>query len=185
MLLDRKPVGETPLKVDVPPGRHALTFLTSGGEVVQSVRVTAGKETPSTFRCSPAGSPSSRRSSSMSPRKASHRHDRAEPPDAAARPPQAHADQQGTGYSQTQEVDIEPGEVKTVNVDPKGTVSLNAVPWAEVWLDGAKLGDTPLAGTPVPLGTREFVFKNPQFGEKRATIKVRATPPTTSDDFSK
>ncbi len=56
------------------------------------------------------------------------------------------------GYSADEEVDIEPGEVKSVNVNPRGTVNLNAVPWAEVWLDGQKLGDTPLAGTAVPLG---------------------------------
>ncbi len=51
------------------------------------------------------------------------------------------------GYSAVEQVDIEPGEVKSVNVNPRGTVNLNAVPWAEVWLDGQKLGDTPLAGT--------------------------------------
>ncbi len=65
-------------------------------------------------------------------------------------------------------------------------MNLNAVPWAEVWLDGQKLGDTPLAGTPVPLGLREFVFKNPQFGERKvsATIKAGANSPVTVD-FSK
>jgi PEGA domain len=65
-------------------------------------------------------------------------------------------------------------------------VNLNAIPWAEVWLDGQKLGETPLAATPVPLGEREFVFTNPQFGEKKvsATIKASANSPVTVD-FSK
>ena len=27
---------------------------------------------------------------------------------------------------------------------PKGTISLNAVPWAEVWIDGEKIGETPI-----------------------------------------
>ena len=42
-MVDRKPVGETPLKIDVAPGRRILTFLTAGGEVLKSVRVVAGK----------------------------------------------------------------------------------------------------------------------------------------------
>jgi len=90
------------------------------------------------------------------------------------------------GYTGTQEVLVEPGEVKSVSVEPKGPVNLNALPWAEVWLDGTKLGDTPLAGTAVPIGLHEFVFKNPQFGERKvsATIKASGNPPVTVD-FSK
>jgi hypothetical protein len=88
-------------------------------------------------------------------------------------------------FSQTQDVDIEPGGVRSVTINPKGTVSINAVPWAEVTLDGAKLGDTPLAGIQIPLGTREFVFSHPQFGEKRVTATVRATPTTIAHDFTK
>jgi hypothetical protein len=90
------------------------------------------------------------------------------------------------GYSETRDVVIEPGEVASVNVEPKGSINLNASPWAEVWLDGRKIGDTPIAATPVPLGLREFVFKNPQFGERRvsASIKANNNAPV-SVDFSK
>jgi len=90
------------------------------------------------------------------------------------------------GYSTTQDVEIEPGEVKSINIEPRGTVSLNAVPWAEVWLDGRKLGDTPLASTPVALGLREFVFKNPQFPERRVAATIKAGPTSlVTVDFSK
>ncbi len=41
--MDRKAAGETPLQLDLPPGRRVLTFQTSGGDVIQSVRVVAGK----------------------------------------------------------------------------------------------------------------------------------------------
>jgi hypothetical protein len=70
-------------------------------------------------------------------------------------------------------------------VDPRGTVSLNAAPWAEVYLDGQKLGDTPLTSQ-VPLGVREFVFKHAQHGERKvsATIRANATSPV-SVDFTK
>ena len=54
------------------------------------------------------------------------------------------------GYSSIQDVDIEPGGVRTVTVNLKGAAAFNAAPWAEVWLNGTKLGETPLASTPVP-----------------------------------
>jgi hypothetical protein len=185
--LDRKAVGETPLKLDVAPGRHILTFQTTGGEIVKSVRAAVGKtETldvpvfsgwvavfaPIVLQVAADGRSigTTEQSRLMLP---PGRH-------------QLTLTNKELGYSAVEQVDIEPGEVKSVNVNPRGTVNLNAVPWAEVWLDGQKLGDTPLAGTPVSLGQREFVFKNPQFGEKKvsATIKAGANSPVTVD-FSK
>jgi PEGA domain len=76
--------------------------------------------------------------------------------------------------------------VRTITINPKGTAHFNAVPWAEVWLEGTKLGDTPLAGIQVPLGTRDFVFKHPQYGEKRITVTVRGNGPSNiTHDFTK
>ena len=49
-------------------------------------------------------------------------------------------------------MDIEPGEVKHLELDPRGTVNINAQPWAEVWIDGKKMGETPLANVSIPLG---------------------------------
>ncbi len=187
VLVDRKAAGETPLQLDLPPGRRVLTFQTSGGDVIQSVRVVAGKtETldlpvfsgwiavlaPVILDVASDGKNIGNTDQSR-----------------MMLPPGKHLltfTNKELGYSGTQEVLVEPGEVKSVSVDPKGPVNLNALPWAEVWLDGAKLGDTPLAGTAVPIGLHEFVFKNPQFGERKvsATIKASGNPPVTVD-FSK
>lgn len=187
VLLDRKPIGETPVTVDATPGRHILTFLTSGGEVVQTVRVTAGKVTPFDAPVfsgwltvvAPFIVDMAREGQPFGTSEQSR----------VMLPPGRHKitlSNKELGFSQAQDVDIEPGGIRTVTINPKGTVGINAVPWAEVFLDGAKLGDTPLAGIQVPLGTREFVFKNPQYGEKRLTVTVRATPQTAiAHDFTK
>ena len=79
------------------------------------------------------------------------------------------------GYQSVQTVDISPGEVKSITVDPRGSINLNASPWAEVWLDGKKLGDTPIANLELPLGVREVVFRHPQLGERRVPITVRSS----------
>lgn len=77
------------------------------------------------------------------------------------------------GYTSTHTVKIEPGEAKTIKLDPRAAARLNATPWAEVWMKGKKLGETPLVHK-LPLGTHELVFKHPRFGERRVTTTVRA-----------
>jgi serine/threonine-protein kinase len=60
---------------------------------------------------------------------------------------------------------------------PKGTVNLNASPWAEVWLDGVRVGETPIGNLSVPIGSHEIVFRHPQLGEKRHAVSVTAGVP--------
>jgi PEGA domain len=55
-----------------------------------------------------------------------------------------------------------------------GAANFTATPWAEVWINGKKLGETPLMNHAVPLGKQEFVFKHPRLGERRVTVTIRA-----------
>jgi hypothetical protein len=89
------------------------------------------------------------------------------------------------GYSSRQTVEIFPGEERVLNIEPKGTVNVNALPWAEVWVDGTRMGETPIANLEVPLGTREFVFKHPTYGERRLTTTITAKAPPISVDLTK
>ena len=89
------------------------------------------------------------------------------------------------GYAASQTVDIRPGEERVLNVNPMGLVNLNATPWAEVWVDGTRAGETPLANLQVPLGTREFIFKHPQYGERRLTATITTTASALSVDFGR
>jgi hypothetical protein len=65
------------------------------------------------------------------------------------------------------------------------TVAMNiiALPWAEVFFDGGRVGDTPLANVMQPLGDHEILFRHPQLGEKRQTARVtlRETPRIVAD----
>jgi hypothetical protein len=85
-----------------------------------------------------------------------------------------------------QTIDIEPGEITRLNVDPRGSANINAVPWAEVFIDGEKAGDTPLANVPIRLGVREIVFRNPQFPERKVVMTIKGGKPVTiTEDFNK
>jgi serine/threonine-protein kinase len=78
----------------------------------------------------------------------------------------------------TRTVQVAPGKVTSIAVDlPKGVVNLNAAPWAEVWIDGQRVGETPIGNLSVTVGPHEIVFKHPQLGEKRHAVSVTAGAP--------
>ena len=79
-----------------------------------------------------------------------------------------------TGFRSIRTVDVVPGKVTTVGIDAPaaGLVNLNAAPWAELWIDGRRVGETPLANLSVPAGEHEVVFRHPQLGEKRQVFRV-------------
>ena len=60
---------------------------------------------------------------------------------------------------------------------PNGTLSLNALPWANVSLDGQPLGATPFANLSVPIGSHEVIWRHPALGERRQTVVLTATTP--------
>ncbi len=77
------------------------------------------------------------------------------------------------GYNESATVDIQPGQTATVKLaPPRGRVNINARPWANVVIDGRKVGQTPLAAVSLPVGRHEVVFWHPQFGERRETVIV-------------
>jgi hypothetical protein len=84
-------------------------------------------------------------------------------------------------------VEIEAGKTAAASVAiPNGSVSINALPWAEVTIDGKPAGPTPLGNLSVPIGTHEIVWRHPQLGERKRVVSVAArTPLRVGTDFSK
>jgi hypothetical protein len=69
---------------------------------------------------------------------------------------------------------------------PTGSLSVNALPWADVWIDGNPVGTTPLANLSVPIGAHEVVWKHPTLGERRQSVVAKAkTPARIGVDFAK
>jgi hypothetical protein len=54
-----------------------------------------------------------------------------------------------------------------------------------VWLDGTKIGDTPLNAASVPLGTHEIVLKRAGGGERRFTVTIGTGPFTLNADVDR
>lgn len=86
---------------------------------------------------------------------------------------------QTLGYRVTKTVQVPAGKVAAVKMEwPNGTLAVNAVPWAEVWIDGERIGDTPIGNYSLPIGPHEIVFRHPEFGELRHAATVTANSPT-------
>ena len=83
------------------------------------------------------------------------------------------------GFKQASSVNVAAGRTATVRVEPvNGQLSVNATPWAEVFLDGDRIGETPIANYTTSIGRHDIVFRHPQFGEQRKTVVVMAASPT-------
>jgi len=88
------------------------------------------------------------------------------------------------GFRDTRTVNVSPGQVSTITLDwPKGSMALNALPWAEVFVDGQRVGETPVGNLSVPIGTHEVVFRHPELGEQRynATVTLSQTARLSAD----
>jgi hypothetical protein len=185
--IDGEEVGTTPLKLErVAAGRHLVLVSTATTAVRRTVRIEAGKEHTLDIPAysgwialfSPIPVEVSERGRSLG----------TSGPTRIMLAPGRHRltfSNSEFGYQETHTLDIVPGEELPVNLQPKGPVSINASPWAEVWIDGERAGDTPIAHLPVLLGTREFVFKHPTHGERKVTATVTASGAVVSLDFTK
>jgi hypothetical protein len=91
------------------------------------------------------------------------------------------------GYRTTQVVQVGPGQLANVRPDwPKGSLALNALPWADVFIDGKLIGETPIGSIAVPIGPHEILFRHPDLGEHRVnTLVTFGAPARLSVDLRK
>jgi hypothetical protein len=82
------------------------------------------------------------------------------------------------GFSDRKVVDVRPGATAAVRVDlPNAPLSINAQPWAEVWVDGNRVGETPIGNHQVRIGSHEIILRHPDLGERRQNVTVTLTTP--------
>jgi hypothetical protein len=82
------------------------------------------------------------------------------------------------GFRTTRDIDVPFGQTATVEVAiPNGRADINAAPWAEVWIDGEKAGETPLAGLTLAAGRHTVTFRHPRLGERSVDCFVTLQEP--------
>jgi hypothetical protein len=91
------------------------------------------------------------------------------------------------GFEESRTVDVAPGAVVPLNVAAPATrLNVNARPWADVAIDGAPAGQTPVANIEIPIGPHEITFRHPQLGERTEQVVITAAGPNrVSVDLTK
>ena len=75
------------------------------------------------------------------------------------------------GFRDVRSVDVKSGKGVAIQPEvPKAAVSLNALPWAEVVIDGESVGETPIGNLSLTIGPHTVLFRHPDLGERRWTI---------------
>jgi PEGA domain len=83
------------------------------------------------------------------------------------------------GYQLHQVVEFKAGQILPMKISPPGgRVSINAVPWALVSIDGNSVGETPLGNVALPVGDHQITFRHPQLGERTQKVVVKANAAT-------
>jgi hypothetical protein len=83
------------------------------------------------------------------------------------------------GYQSRQVVEIKAGQIIPMKIaPPDGRVSINAVPWATVSVDGNAVGETPLGNLALPVGEHQITFRHPQLGERTQKVIVKSNAAT-------
>jgi hypothetical protein len=186
VLVDGKPRGVAPTTItDLPPGRHEVVLRSIDGTVRRTVSVAAGETAevnesifsgwvvvyaPFEIAITEGG-----------------RVLRPDDRNQVMLPPgvhELHVANQALAYESTYRIEVRPGEGTTLRVTPPpSTLTVTASEAGEVWLDGTRLGDTPLNGASVALGTHELVVRRAAGGERRYTVTITAVPFTLNVDF--
>jgi hypothetical protein len=82
------------------------------------------------------------------------------------------------GFTAKRSVRVTAGKTTATKVElPNGTLSLNAQPWAEVWVDGERVGDTPIGNLVRRVGSHEVIFRHPELGERREVVVIAVGKP--------
>ena len=91
------------------------------------------------------------------------------------------------GFRVTRVVQVVGGKVAAIKLDlPNGTIALNAMPWADVWIDGSEVGQTPIGNFSIPIGAHDVVFRHPELGEQHySTMVTLKAPARLSVDMRK
>jgi hypothetical protein len=82
------------------------------------------------------------------------------------------------GYRDRKSVQVTGGKLASIKAQlPKGSLSINAIPWAEVFVDGDRVGETPIGNLTLTIGPHEIIFRHPQFAEQRHAVTVTTKAP--------
>ena len=187
VLVDGKLRGVTPLTLsDLSPGRHTVAITATEGTIQRVVTVVAG-ETAEINEAIFSGWAAVYAPFDLTISE-NGRVLRPDDRNQLMLPPGTHSLRvvnQAVGFDEIRQVDVKPGDTTVVRLTPpSSTLTLTATEPSEVWLDGARLGETPLEGVAAAVGSHELLVKRNAGGDRRFTVTVGVKPFTMHVAFN-
>jgi hypothetical protein len=186
VIVDGKARGVTPFAIaELSPGRHEVTLVSPAGTVRREVRIAAG-ETAVVEEAIFSGwvTVYSPFEVAISENGGVLRLDARNQVMLPAGVHELRMTNRALGYETVARVEVKPGEAAPVRLTPEPSrLIVSATEAAEVWVDGVRVGETPLSGAVVTLGTHEVVVRRAAGGERRFTVTVGVAPFTLNVDF--
>lgn len=187
--LDGRVMGTTPLRVGVEAGEHTLELQGDGEPQTLTLNVEAGALVERNVDLPPPTPPAVPASGWLTVRTPIllevREGDRLVGSTASGSlplPVGAHVltfRNERLGFRTTHSVSVTAGKSTILTVDvPKGTLVVTSTPPAEVWLDGSRIGRTPLDNVPVTIGAHDLVLRHPELGDHRQLLSVTLDSPT-------
>jgi len=188
VLVDGRPRGVTPITVtDLTPADHALVLDSPGGSVRRSVTIVAN-ETARVAESIFAGwvSVLSPFEVAIAEGTRGIQLDDRNQAMLGPGPHELHIENRALGYEELRKVFVKPGEITALSIaPPRSTISVTATAPASVWVDGSRVGETPIAALPLELGTHDVVVRHAEHDERRFAVTATMKPILLNADFSK
>lgn len=187
VLVDDVLKGNSPVTVDeLSPGDHTVVVKGSGGSIRRTVSVKAGETLSLVISPSAPAAPAPGWLSVQAATRLELRQygkligtTDTEQLMLAAGEHDIELVNEAVGYRSMRKITVAPGKTTTLAVElPFGSLSLNAQPWAEVWIGGERIGETPIANLSRRVGSYEITFRHPELGERRETVLVTLRQPS-------
>ena len=188
VFVDGKSRGVTPLTIaDLAAGRHAVELKSDAGTVQRTITI-AGDQTAQMDESIYSGWLAVRAPFDVvlsEGNRALTLDDRNQvmlPPG----PHQVRVINKALAYDAVHQVELKPGEGTNLTITPPpSSLTLTSSEPVGVWLDGEKVGDTPLNAVPVAIGTHDLLVRRASGGERKLTIIVTANPFALHIDFTR
>jgi hypothetical protein len=185
VLVDGTPRGLAPITLDLPAGAHRVLLRSEKGSVERAIRIQAGESseikeaifpgwialmTPIDLSLSEDGHPLRRDERGWAI--------------LAPGPHDIHLDNRVLGVHEVRRVVVTPGDTTRLSFAPHAsTLSLTTNEPADVWIDGASFGQSPLVDQPITLGVHDVRVRS---AVHERWLRVRATvqPVTVNVDLT-
>lgn len=87
------------------------------------------------------------------------------------------------GYDVVKPVEVKPGETTTLRLSPTSPLTVTGTQTMEVFLDGSRVGETPVKALEVAVGVHEVLVRKASGAVRKYSITVGGNPVTLNVDF--